>query len=223
MKIITPEEFDVEEKDNLLYVGRIRAASYLWVHEQGSYEGLNEHNLSKLERIASHVLHGDILVHQTVDNVDDWVWAGNILSGKVGLDDTVSVAAAELYRDPKIHREAHYIGKDILAQIEPQLESLGYLEGSTFGNTDSALLNKATNIGADYVVVDDEVLANIHVGRITTGTTYRIKNTSTSGNSLVQPQILVPEQSTHNPLALDYFRRLMDGKAKGTAMDWNKK
>src|SRR3989344_7319200 len=118
MKIITPTEFDVEKKNDLLYLGRIRAADYVWVHRSG-----RDNSSANLECLARD-LQGDILVTQTV-NDDDWKWASNYLSGKVGLDDLTFVAAGDLYRDSTIARPARFISNDILEQIEPQLDSLG--------------------------------------------------------------------------------------------------
>ncbi|MEK6939253.1 MAG: hypothetical protein AABX31_00850, partial [Nanoarchaeota archaeon] len=118
MKIINPAEFEAERKDNLLYLGRIRAADYIWVHRSGG-----DYSSEYLSCIAKD-LQGDIVVTQTANN-DDWTWAHHHLSGRVGIDDTVFVAAADLYRDSTIKRKAQYINSELLALIDPQLDLLG--------------------------------------------------------------------------------------------------
>ncbi|HLD39670.1 MAG TPA: hypothetical protein VJB13_00860 [Candidatus Nanoarchaeia archaeon] len=154
MKIITPTEFDVEKKNDLLYLGRIRAADYVWVHRSG-----RDNSSANLECLARD-LQGDILVTQTV-NDDDWSWANQHLSGKVGMDDIIFVSAGDLYRDPAINRKARYISSELLAQIKPQLEDLGYVYADKYNGAsldehgaESTLLEEATREAADYVILE---------------------------------------------------------------------
>ncbi|MDO8511491.1 MAG: hypothetical protein Q7S55_04980 [Nanoarchaeota archaeon] len=232
MKIITPEEFEAERKDNLLYVGRIRAADYIWVHRSGG-----DHSSANLERLARD-LQGDILVTQTV-NADDWSWASNDLSGKVGMDDHTFVAAAELYRDSTIDRKAEYLSSELLAQIEPQLDDLGPLGaeksvGLSYNEygAESKLLEEANKKGADYVVLESNGCQEFHLFdlpefvAISSGRIYRLKRAEIKSDikviSAPDDPTLVSELRESDSIALDYATRLLNGDASGTVLDWKK-
>ena len=229
MKIVTPEQFESEQKDNLLYVGRLRAANYLWPYDQGSSEGQHRANILAIERLGTE-FNGDLLV-SSVTNSDDDSWAQNYLSGKIGMDDSYYVAAAELYRDSRFQRKAQYIDSEMLAQIEPQLDYLGQvgagkMVGSSYDQygAKSKLLENATEKGADYVVLGSnncqeftildlpEFVANSE-GRI-----YRLKRAKINEVEATPAR----PQFTFDPAQLEYTRRLLAGIPNGTVMDWKK-
>lgn len=242
MKIVTPEQFEVEQKENLLYVGRIRAADYIWVHRSGA-----DNSLVHLEYIAKD-LQGDILVPQKTNN-DDWSWANYHLSGRVGMDDTIFVAAGDLYRDSTMQRKAQYISNELLEQIEPHLKDLGALcadkfVGSSYDKhgAESKLLEEANKKGADYVVLEssycqgfgrfyaDQSIQSIYADHdddlfaISRGKMFKLKRAKNDDGIKMNspPQTTPPESSAHDSIALDYAKRLLAGNVGRTVMDWKK-
>ncbi|GEM_PF-6412106 len=234
MKIITPEQFETEQKDNLLYLGRIRAADYVWVHRLG-----RDNSPANLERLAQD-LQGDILVTQTV-NDNDWSWASNYLRGKVGMGDLTFVSAADLYRDNSIKRNAQYINDEHLAQIELQLDDLVSIsvdknvESYDKYGAKSKLLEEATKIGADYVLLKSndcqelteftryDILNSSEFVAISSGRLYKLKGAKKQN----EIEVSSSSQSTNysfpqNPAALDYAKKLLAGNTGGTIMDWKK-